>query len=161
MRLPPIPILEQLAAGCYGPGGFDAARAMAVDLFVKVHHNANVVHEDLQFVAHAELAITLRDIDEAVLLAHLVEVSARGIEDFAEADAGCADQLIGRESLRTAVDQHLTALSDGYDRHDHRRGALVEGTGIAANRIAVVEDVGSRTNLVHALDAMGMVHRGR
>ena len=86
--------LGELAAGCDWPACFHCAIAVADGLLLKVHGHADMVHQDLELVADVEGALTLGDVDEAMLLVHLVEECTGRIQDFAEAHASVVQQAV-------------------------------------------------------------------
>ena len=73
--------LLQFSAGVHGPHLFHCVAADAVDLFVEVDGDADVVGDHVDAVAHVEFRFGVSQVDEAVLFVHFVEARAGGFHD--------------------------------------------------------------------------------
>ena len=124
----------------------------AIDLVVHVDAGTDMVRNDPNLVAdcessgrffHAEMSMLFRKIDNLYL----------GILDnISEAHVVSGEEPIAGEGLGTPVDHSPAGNSVADDGSKYRNRTIIVGRGLASNRVFVIEDIGSRSDLGDPLE---------
>src|ERR1039458_5548544 len=156
-----VPLL-QLAAGVDGPDFFDGVTAQAVDFFVEIDGNADVVGDDADAVADFEFgAGDGGEVDKAVLFVHLVEARGGGFDDMPEGDIGGVDEAVRGKRFGAAIDDHVARPGGGNDGGEDAGGAIFHRATAAGDGVEIVEDVGAGANFGEAVKFVGVEEGGR